>query len=1156
MANTFFSLFSKDANAIENLEHLKASLQLLPTSVCLLNEENRIVFANAHMEKIFAIKSGTLEGKAISSYGLTSQDIRSLAEEKGNLKLVKEMVTNELKNISVSVAVVPIPDTPYCLVQMEDAPEYRKVSTEKDFFRSILEACPLAITVQDPEGTCLAWNRQATKLFDVSASEAIDNKLTDVLPGELPNALALLDKELQQNSSVCLARQMNFKKKTGQEYFLSVSKVIVNVPSMLGCILTVYEDVSSRRAQEDQANQMKNLLEAILEYVPLGIYTRTVDGDMIYYNKQSQIILGQQNESFVNHPHAYQTTAEANAYYEREKALIEKGKIQEYPAESYVDEHGNKKLIRIIKVPLLKAGARPLVLTIVDDVTHKEEQERKIRTANTFLSAIVDNVPVGIYVRDREGKMLLSNKKSEEIFQDEMSMLDEQGNSPHETEEQRASYLKREQDILESGQLLEIPDETYMTCRGEKRILHMIKAPALKVDGKFNFVITMIEDITKRKQQERELDEINHFQQAILDNAPVAIYAYDIDQQVRFFNKMAKAMFPEDEDIDRHDAAYIAREQGIFKEGKVLDIPEEEWIDKDGNKRLLHLLKSPVFDKEGKPFVVLTIAEDITEKKQQEKEILRSKNFLQNIVDNLPVALSVKKPDGTYIVWNKRSENLFGVLAKDVLGKASYRTDIPKEQLEFVLESDQKVFANRRELNIAQELISTPNEGVKIMHTVKTPLYTAEGEPDYLLSVSEDITGKTKMEKQIREANEKNSLLVENTREGIVILEARKVIYANRAAYTMLGCQSVEELAGQSLADFVAPDYRQAASEKYETVINKLPGSEVPMQLYFKKKSGVTFEAEISALASTYLGRRIVIVFIQDITLMNKALRDTRSEREIFKQIFELGVQPTFVLNRKGYIQTMNKRARDLFHFTENDKNFYRNVYLRPALNLETRRQMYAGQPAHMDYVFDFDWAARKFPGRVRGEGKVALHLIFIPFNRRNMQNGEVQADYLVTVACEGDHAALPITSLDDAAAHDSTPQKQTVSKEAHAAAGTVLGEQTKNFIRTLAEVNLPAVILDLDLRVQYANPLFISNLAGQTADVKGKEFFENFISNAAENRNTFQTMANKVSGSAFHVQFQEHESALDKKYSAWDVFVLRNKQGKVDGYGLIRTSL
>lgn len=1001
MANKFFSFFSKDPQPPAEIAAWAQAWQQLPVALCVIDLEGKIVFANEALNNLGGFSRGELKGQSITKHGLTMEDINQLLKADASAKLFKEMVSREKDSLYLNVGASRLQELPYIVLSFEENSDYAKIREEKQFFQSVVQNYPLAVYVQDMKGICRAWNYHMASLFATKEQEALGRSVKDLLPAQLFGALALLDDELLKKHISCQGRLLSYRNKKGEEKLLSVSKVPLFEKETICAILTVFEDVSTRTAQEKELLQTRNLLQAILDNVPLGIYTRTIDGDMTYWNKQSQVILGQNDPAYVNKPHAKQSEELVAGYNTREQQIIAEGVLKEFPDELYVDENGNERIIHMIKVPLMQAGPEPLVLSIVEDVTKKREQEREITTANDFLSAIIDNAPVGLYARTKSGEMLLNNKMSERIFQDAEEQ-DEKGFSPHETEEQVKGYLNREAEILSSGKPLVIEEEPYTTKDGKEHILHMVKVPVKAREGNTGFVITMVEDITERKQQERQIEEAHNFQQAILDNVPIAIYAFRADSSMVFVNKKTWEMFPQDSVYNEPGSAYAQRDNAVFEKGEILDIPEEEYVGKDGKKMLVHLIKVPVLDKDKKPYMMVSIAEDITLKKQQEKEISRAKNFLQNVVDNLPVALSVRTPDGQYIVWNKRSEGLFGVAAKDVIGQRNYRHDISQEQAEFMLDADRRVLQSGKEQNIAQELVSTPTEGVKIMHTVKTPLYNADGEAEYLLNVSEDITAKTKMEKQIREASEKNSLLVESAREGILILEDRKVIYANQAVCRLLGMKAQEELVGRKLSEFIVPDYQVFAKEKYESVVSGLEGSSTPMQLRLRDASGNLIEVELAAVASKYLGRKIIIAFLRNVTDTNRQLRDVRNEREMFRNIFESTPTAAFVLNHKGYIREMNKSARDLFNFTEQDRNFYRNVYIRPALTLPVRRAVKQGLPAQMDYVFDFERAQTKFPGHIRGEGLLELHVVLEPFSHRDTPQGP-EADYLVILQKKSD---------------------------------------------------------------------------------------------------------------------------------------------------------
>lgn len=971
-------------------------MERLPLAAMLVDGKGNIAFANSAAGLLLKGVKKPFEGGNMGQFGLSGKDVISLLTGKTGAKISKEIadVHSQKKTVALGASVYG----GYGLLTLEETAASAKAEEERCFLRNVVDHYPFAVSVQNLKDECCLWNKHAEELFGHTPAEILGKEIYPFLPAVLKDPLEVMDQEVKDSHKARANTHMRFTDASGKEKTLSVSKVPASSPSgEMAYILTVYEDITNRLSEEQETIQTRNLLQAIVDNVPVGLYTRTADRRMTFFNKQSQQIFNEVQPRFVNSPHAKQTREMIDAYHDRELEILRTGKIQEYPDEVYVDRAGNSRLIHMIKVPLTQAGPEPVVLSIVEDVTKRREQERELVRMNKLLQAIVDNAPIGLYARASDGHMLLRNKRCTSMFGAmDADAFSSNGALPHESKEDVASYLGRELSVLTSGKTLDVPEEKYLAADGKNKIFHLIKVPVKDETNNLNFVLTLAEDITEKKEQEVRLAEAHNFRQAVLDNAPLAIYARRVNNKMSFINKKAHEIFPDESEYKEENNFYGKRERAIFAEKKALDMPGEWYTTRRGTKVLLHLIKVPVYDRDGKPFMMLTIAEDITEKKQQEQEIIKARNFLQTVIDNLPLALSVKNHDGKYILWNKKSESLFGAASADVIGKTHYRQDITPEQAEFLSSADQKVFESGKELNVPQELISTANEGVKIMHTVKTPVFLPDGTPDYLLMVSEDITAKTKMEKQIREANDKNTLLVENAREGIVILEDGKIIYSNRAAAHILGFASEEDLQQQVLLDLVSPDHKIFVKERYEAVINNVGDTQASIEVHFIRKDGHRVETEFAAMASRYLGRRIVICFMRDVTSSNRVLRELKTERENFRAAFESAVTPALVMNSKGYITVMNRACRDLFHFRAEDKNFYRNVYMKPALTLAVRRQLRQGKSAHMEYVFDFDKAKNKFPGRIEGEGKIRLDITFEPINRRDAKDGSVEADYVV----------------------------------------------------------------------------------------------------------------------------------------------------------------
>jgi len=174
---------------------------------------------------------------------------------------------------------------------------------------------------------------------------------------------------------------------------------------------------------------------------------------------------------------------------------------------------------------------------------------------------------------------------------------------------------------------------------------------------------------------------------------------------------------------------------------------------KDGTPFWNELNISPVRNGQGHLTHFVGIQTDITDRLRAETEIRQTRNFLQAIIDHLPVSVFVKdgKKDqfGTFRLLNRTCEVMLGLTSQQVLGKTDYDF-FPKEQADFFRQKDLETFARGTAEDIPAEPIDSHSLGRRFLHTVKVPLYDLNGQPEYLLGISEDITDRLRAEEQLR----------------------------------------------------------------------------------------------------------------------------------------------------------------------------------------------------------------------------------------------------------------------------------------------------------------------------------------------------------------------------------------------------------------------
>lgn len=149
--------------------------------------------------------------------------------------------------------------------------------------------------------------------------------------------------------------------------------------------------------------------------------------------------------------------------------------------------------------------------------------------------------------------------------------------------------------------------------------------------------------------------------------------------------------------------------------------------------------------------------QELRDRKLAERKTQQVRQFLQTVIDSLPIAVYVKgaRQDnfGKFQLWNKATENLFKVDALQVLGKTVYDY-FPSEQAENFVQQDLKALQTGESLDIPEEYLHTQNNQTKIVHKTKVPLYNQDQEPEYLLCIAEDITARKEAELELRRKSE------------------------------------------------------------------------------------------------------------------------------------------------------------------------------------------------------------------------------------------------------------------------------------------------------------------------------------------------------------------------------------------------------------------
>jgi len=178
-----------------------------------------------------------------------------------------------------------------------------------------------------------------------------------------------------------------------------------------------------------------------------------------------------------------------------------------------METHEKTKEQLIIELQELQQANNSLKVSYEKDITVRKQAEEELRTSDALLQSAISLLPVGLWVFNAEGKIVLSSAAAQQIWAGVRYLgVDQLGEykgwrtdsgkliEAHEWAGARA-LMKGETSIEE---------EVEIECfDGTHKIILDTAVPLFKSDGSIDGAITINQDITERKRANLKLEEQN-----------------------------------------------------------------------------------------------------------------------------------------------------------------------------------------------------------------------------------------------------------------------------------------------------------------------------------------------------------------------------------------------------------------------------------------------------------------------------------------------------------------------------------------------------------------------------------------------------------------------------------------------------------------------
>ena len=359
----------------------------------------------------------------------------------------------------------------------------------------------------------------------------------------------------------------------------------------------------------------------------------------------------------------------------------------------------------------------------------------------------------------------------------------------------------------------------------------------------------------------------------------------------------------------RGNVARVQRlRDAIHEAAKGRFVRYEEEIEGAGNSRMaVDFSLKPVSDPEGRIRLLIPEARDITEKKQDDKELYESEQCLASIyntVGDVIFQLTVE-PDRQYRFTsvNRAFSRTTGLSYDQVIGRKVDEI-IPHESLPMVLQKYQQAIEEKA--IVRWEETSGYPSGQLTGEVSIAPIFDKDGNCTHLIGSVHDITERKKAEVALRESEAKY--------RGIFAAESDGITVVDRETGTIIDCNDALSLMhGYEKGELLGLPLTTLSAETDATRAAITEGTRFIRDRYHKRKDGSVFPVEITVNATNLQGREVLIGAIRNVTehqRAEEALHQANRSLALLTNVTRHDISNQLVaLN--GFLELLHEKVRD-----------------------------------------------------------------------------------------------------------------------------------------------------------------------------------------------------------------------------------------------------
>ncbi len=782
-------------------------------------------------------------------------------------------------------------------------------------FPKIIEHVSDAVFVKDRSRKYIFVNTAAAKMIGKPKSKIIGKTAEQVFSKADAEKIRKVDNANFQGKKVDVVEQLT---KNGIEHYLhTVQNPIKDRNGNIVGISGTVRDVTEESKQKEELMEVKENLSTITDNLKDAIFAKDANRKYTFVNPAAAKMMGLSVSKIIGKtPEQIFSKKNAQKIRKVDNKNFRGKKVDQV---ENLTINGRIFYLHTVQIPIKGKNGKVIGISgVVRDVTDSHERQKQLEDAKKTAERLLDIAGVMIIALDPQGKVSMINERGCEILGYKRDEIIGKDWFYHFLPKGHIKEVKGVFNKIIEGdlKLTKFYENPILRKDGSQRMIAWHNSYVEDEDGNITGILSSGEDITERKKGEEELKESEHLLSRAQEITHLGHWRLDAktlkvtgsDELFKIFgfprdrstlDDFAKVVHPDDREYD------LGMIQRGLKEGKPWDI-EHRLLLKNGTIKHVHAIGEVVKDKKGKVDYLIGTVQDITEKKQAEQTLKKSKEII-DVTNHSVITTDLK---GIITSANNGACKIFGYSPDELIGHPVSRI-YPESSIKELKHTIGTLKQGKSILNIKGRAQRKNKETITMLASFH-PLKDERGNVTELLGISRDISKEEEVQMEIKNLQEYLDLQVQRMPLGLIVWDADfKVKSWNPMAEKIFGFKEKEAL-GKHPYDLIVPKSAQKHVDKIWGRLLEGDKTAHSENSNFTKNGKNIF----CAWSNTPLkdGKKVVGVLsmVQDITARKQAQEELVTNEERYRTVFESVKDMIIVEDAKtGEIIDVNKATVD-----------------------------------------------------------------------------------------------------------------------------------------------------------------------------------------------------------------------------------------------------